>query len=275
MEMGYEPLVYLGVDPSQRYRPYVYAALDSSRKIIALGNGPLRDILSYTAGLNSAMIAINAPQSLNKGLLVDARRERKLFDLDAVKEDNMRLAEAQLAAEGIRVPRTPSRKEDCMVWMRRGFKLYERLITLGYYPAHKIGERSEHSERRYIESIAEAAYCRWIGGASLFTADSLEGRLQRQLILLEQKVPVNDAMSFFEEVTRFRLTHGQLPLEQVYESGELNALACANLAWLHVHQPHKIETAGDEQEGRIYLPAREEKPTSPIWRTIRSEEDLD
>ena len=68
--MKIEPLFYLGIDPSQRYKPYVYAALDASRRIVALGSGPLREILSYASGLASVIVSINGPQCTNQGLFV-------------------------------------------------------------------------------------------------------------------------------------------------------------------------------------------------------------
>ncbi len=256
--MENEPLVYLGVDPSQRYKPYVYAALDASHRIVALGSGPLREILSYTAGLGSAIIAINGPQFTNQGLLAEANQGQKLFDLGSVKDENIRLVEASIAAEGVRVTRTPARENDCMMWIKRSLKLYGRLPKLGYrqYP--------NEGHRLYCESMSEAVFSRLVGGAPLFEHDTLEGRLQRQLILFEQKIVLNDAMSFFEEVTCFRLLHGVLPMEDIYQSGELNALACAYLAWLLAHKPDQTEMLGEEREGRIFLPLKSEPTQSGI-----------
>lgn len=253
------PLVYLGIDPSQRYQPYVYAALDQSLKIIALGSGPLREVLAYSAGLSSAVIAINAPQGTNKGLLEEANRGQKLFPLDLLKEENMRLVEASLLQEGIRIVRTPALEDDCMMWVKRGFKLYNKLRNLGY------SQFLQQGERLYCESVSEAVFSRLMGGVPLFDEDTLEGRLQRQLILFEHKLPIKDAMEFFEEVTRFRLLHGVLPMEDIYSSGELNALACAFTAWMLAQQPEKTESLGEEMEGIVYLPVKNEEQKMGIF----------
>ena len=260
--MENEPLVYMGVDPSQRYKPYVYAALDSSRRIVALGSGPLREIQSYTAGLGSAIITINGPQFTNQGLLTEANRGQKLFELESVKDENIRLVEASIAAEGVRATRTPAHENDCMMWIKRGFKLYARLQKLGYSQYPNSGDRL------YCESMSEAVFSRLIGGAPLFEQGTLEGRLQRQLILFEQKVVLNDAMSFFEEVTRFRLLHGVLPMDDIYQSGELNALACAYLAWLLAHKLDQTEMLGEDREGRIFLPSKNERTQSGIPKIL-------
>lgn len=257
--MESQPLVYLGVDPSQRYHPYVYAAIDQSRKIIALGAGPLREVLAYSAGLSSAIIAVNAPQITNKGVLLEANREQKLFELDSIKEENMRLLEAELLQEGIRIVKTPAHEEDCMMWVKRGFKLYDKLRKLGYTPYH------QQSERMYCESVSEAVFSRLMGGVPLFDETSLEGRLQRQLILYQDKLPIKDAMEFFEEVTRFRLLHGVLPMDGIYSSGELNALACACCAWMLAQKPEKTETLGEEKEGYVYLPLKSEIENTAVF----------
>ncbi|OJX38179.1 MAG: hypothetical protein BGO78_09145 [Chloroflexi bacterium 44-23] len=251
--MKIEPLFYLGIDPSQRYKPYVYAALDASRRIVALGSGPLREILSYASGLASVIVSINGPQCTNQGLFAEANREQKLFPLETVKDEDMRLVEAEIAKEGVRITPTPARMEDCKMWVRRGFKLYAKLQKLGYaqYPLAR--------ERIYCESMAEAIFSRLIGAALLFEEATLEGRLQRQLILFEQKIAVKDAMSFFDEATRFRLINGILPLENIYQSGELNALACAYLAWMLAHKTDQTERLGDEREGNLFVPLKAER----------------
>ena len=40
---------------------------------------------------------------------------------------------------------------------------------------------------------------------------SLEGRLQRQIILYEQGLRIKDPMDFFEEITRYKLAKGIWP----------------------------------------------------------------
>jgi predicted nuclease with RNAse H fold len=251
--MGEQPLFYVGIDPSQRYQPYVYIAIDQELRIQAIGDGPLREVLAYLAGLGSACVAINGPQTVNKGLVDEEEDHQTLFPVPASKRGDLRKIEFQLLQEGINVHRTPASQSECMVWVRRGFKLYQKIQKLGYETY------SEQSKRNFVESPSEAIFSRLSGGAPLFDSLSLEGRIQRQLILYEEGMPVKDAMDFFEEVTRFRLIKGVLPDSEIYNPGELNALADAYLAWMLHHQPEKVASMGDDREGIIYIPNKQEE----------------
>lgn len=251
--MEEKPLFYVGIDPSQRYQPYVYVALDSELRIQAIGDGPLREILAYLAGLGSACVAINGPQMVNQGLVDEDVDHQTLFPVAASKRGDLRKVEFLLLKEGINVHRTPAVLSECMVWVRRGFKLYQKIQKLGYEAF------SEEANRQFVEAPADVIYSRLSGGAPLFDSLSLEGRLQRQLILYEEGLLVKDAMNFFEEVTRFRLIKGVLPADDLYNPGELNALACAYLAWMLHHKPEKTTSLGEVSEGIIYLPNKQEE----------------
>ena len=132
-------------------------------------------------------------------------------------------------------------------------KLFRKIRKLGYVPY------PEEHNRQFVEAPAEAVYSRLNGGNPMFAELSLEGRLQRQLILFEQDVDVKDAMNFFEEVTRFRLIKGVLPEDEIYQPGELNALACAFLVWMIHNKPELVTPMGDKQEGQIYIPILQEE----------------
>lgn len=247
--MDEKPLFFVGIDPSQRYQPYVFAVLNDELKIQVIGAGPLREVLAYLAGLGSACVAINGPQMLNQGLVNADEDLRALFPLPASKSGDLRKVELHLIQEGIQVVPTPATEAECMVWQRRGLKLYRKIARLGYhaYP--------DDQKRLYVEAPALAVFNRLNGGNRIFEELSLEGRLQRQLILFEQGFGVKDAMNFFEEVTRFRLMKGILPDQEIYQPGELNAMACAYLAWLLYYKPDRVISTGDPLEGKIYLPA--------------------
>ena len=83
--------------------------------------------------------------------------------------------------------------------------------------------------------------------------------MQRQLALHDQKVRVSDPMDFFEEITRFRLLHGILPLNELHTAGELDALIAAYTAWKAATQPEGVLLLGDAEEGQVLLPVAELK----------------
>jgi hypothetical protein len=248
--MPFLPLTFIGIDISSSRRPYTLAALDSNLHLLALSQGEELEMLGFCAGQSSALAVVSAPVRPNQGLM--ARPEvRQRFNPPPSPNhwNNLRQAEYELYLKGIQVQRTPASGETFPGWMKRGFNLYQSLGNLEYqaFP-------DEAAPRQWLESRADAVFQTLIG-VELFETGTLEGRLQRQLILHEQDMPLPDPMDFFEEVTRHRLLHSILPVEKLYSGPELNALAVAYVGWLSVNDPKKVVQLGDPDEGQITLPA--------------------
>jgi hypothetical protein len=66
-------------------------------------------------------------------------------------------------------------------------------------------------------------------------------------------------MNFFEEVTRHRLLKGSLPLDHLYQAGELDALAAAYTAFTAANHPNQITLIGAPEEGKLVVPVPELK----------------
>lgn len=205
-------------------------ALDEEQHIQAQGRGELADALSFAAGTNDAIVAINAPARLANGLAAG------------------RAVEKELLAQGAWIYQTPASLKGCPASLRRGLELHQRLAEMGYldYPA-------ADAQRQKIESPAEAAFWSLLGTRP-FDHLTLEGRLQRQLVLADAGINVPDAMDFFEEITRHKLLRGILPLENIFSPEELNALMCAHVAWHTAHQPESVRLMGEPEEGQLVLP---------------------
>lgn len=247
--MFFSDFTFLGIDPTAGQRPFHYVALDGDLSLLAIGEGPLEEVLAFAAGQRQALAAICAPRRPNQGLL--AREEFRSTMSPAPRPGrwtNFRLAEYELYQQEIYIPQTRRREEECPGWMRMGFALYRRLEKLGYRPYP-----SQDSERQFLEVYPHAAFAGLLGVLP-FPKDSLEGRLQRQLVLYERKLKIGDPMRIFEEITRFRLLKGILPTEDLYTPGELDALVAAFTAWMVAHHPDKISQVGDPEEGQIVLP---------------------
>jgi hypothetical protein len=105
--------------------------------------------------------------------------------------------------------------------------------------------------KHWIETTAQDCYREWLGQNPL-PRRTLEGRLQRALILYEQALRIEDPMEIFEEITRYKLIKGVFRLENVYSSKELDALAAAYLAWMSVNRPERIVATGE-----LVLPTQE------------------
>lgn len=105
--------------------------------------------------------------------------------------------------------------------------------------------------KQWLETDAQDCF-RTLGGHTLFPRRSLEGRLQRSAILYEQGLQIKDPVDMLEEITRYKLVQGILPLENLPSSKGLDALVAAYLAWMSLNRPGQIVP-----QGEFVLPAGE------------------
>lgn len=247
-----EPLTWIGVYPAPQPGKgrglLTYAALNKSLRVLALSQGSSEDLIAYAGGQSAAVIAINAPRRLSPGL-PQLTSQAALFPIShPPKLIKGRLADRQLREHNLGHPHTPINLEQCPAWIRRAFTLYETLASIGYceYP-------SGSQPLQVMEVFTQATFT-LLSGEPPLPRNSLEGRLQRQLLLNDKDVDVPDPMRFFEEVTRYKLHSGILPLDEICSPAELDALAAAYTAWLAIKQPERIMLYGDENEGQVVVP---------------------
>ena len=244
---------YIGIDPASPHKSFTYAALDKELHLIALSNGEMEDVTAFSAGQKSATVAINAPAGVNRGLVREKIKQEMLTPHKKIRGTEFRLAEYELRRRGITVSGTPSSAALSSEWLQTGFSLYRKFEKLGFvkYP-------NAEAKYRLLETHAPACYCVMISQPPL-SKSTLEGRLQRQLILYERGLRIKDPMDFFEEITRYKMTRGVWPLELLYQPEQLDALAAAYTAWLAANKPEKTTSVGNEREGLIVLPEKELK----------------
>jgi len=240
---------YIGIDPTAGHRPFTYATLDSDLRLLALGQAELDEVLAFVAGQRQAFVAVCAP--CRPGQRVMQRpdvRARLIPPPRPGRWNNFRMVEYLLRQHNISSPRTPASESECPAWMRMGFTLYRRMEGFGYksYPA-------EDALLQWLEVYPHASYCALLGLAP-FPKNTLEGRIQRQLVLHNLRLHIPDPMDFFEEITAHRLLQGVLPLKYIYTPTELDALVAAYTAWLTANHADQISTIGDPDEGQIILP---------------------
>jgi predicted nuclease with RNAse H fold len=245
--MLFSKTTFIGIDPSGGRQPFTYAALDQDRQLVALASGEADEVLAFLGGQESTVVAVNAPSGTNKGL-VRKKLEKQSLTPGHLRGAEMRLAEHELRVRGISVSPTPSRREACAAWMQAGFDFYRRLREMGFEPCPTDG-----ASHQWLETHPHAAFCALLGQLPL-PKPTLEGRLQRQLVLYDQDVGIKDPMEFFEEITRHKLVRGILPVEYIYTAEELDALAAAYTACLASSQPDGVVRTGNKQEGQIVLP---------------------
>ncbi len=249
--MNNTPLHLIGVDISPNRQPFTMAVMDQNKKLILLQRCKLDDLLAFFSTQPSFLTALNCPQSLNKGCMDSHPFRQSLNPIPhPARWQNLRVAEYFLAHNGVSIHRTPDRFSSATGWVKNGLQLYEQLrLTIS-----STLNPSGGGPRQHFESHAEAFFKAQIHGR-LLDNRSLEGRLQRQLVLYELDLPVKDPMRFFEEVTRHRLLQGIMPADDLLPVSTLNAYAMVNMAWLLHNQPEKVARIGIEEEGWIYVPS--------------------
>jgi hypothetical protein len=259
--MFFTNTTYIGIDPSAGVRPFIYAALDQDLRPMVLGEGKIDDVLAFLAGQRQAIVAIAAPRQPNQGVMADEQIRRELSPSPrGARWVDFRLADYLLRQRNISVPQTPSREEACPNWMKMGFRLYRKLDALGYRAYPQTDE-----PRQFLEVYPHACFTVMLGLAP-FPKQTLEGRIQRQLVLHEQKLKIPDPMLFFEEITSHRLLNGVLPVEHLSSPGELDALVSAYSAWVAANHPDQLTLLGDAREGQVAIPSKNLKPHYPILR---------
>jgi hypothetical protein len=247
--------VFIGIDPSCGEDSLTYAVLDKDLHLLALSQQKLNTVSAFVGGQKSAVVGVNAPRRLNQGLMKqDSVRENLKPPPTPERFRSFRVAEYLLFQHNIRIPRTPDKLSDCPGWMRVGFKLYRNLEEMGFvdYPA-------KEKRQSMLEVYPHGAYTVLLGRIP-FLKKTLEGRLQRQLLLHSKSVAVPDPMGLFEEITRFKILQGELPLEGLHTVEELEALMAAYLSWKAVSEPNAVSLLGDARDGQIILPAKNLKP---------------
>lgn len=245
---------FIGIDPTAGRNPFAYAALDSNLRLIALGKGSQDEVLAFTAGQQHATVAVCAPRRPSQGLMERSEvRDGLIPHPRPGRWISFRVVEYILRQHRISCYKTPPDEKLCPRWMQMGFLLYRRLEQMGYQPYP-----SEEQTLQWLEVYPHASYCTLLGHVPL-PKHTLEGRLQRQLVLYKHKVGLADPMNFVKELTAHHLLQGSLPVDDLYTQGELDALVAAYTAWQATNHPDQTTSLGDASEGLVILPVKELK----------------
>lgn len=160
---------------------------------------------------------------------------------------NWRVGEATLRNRGMRLRRTPELENNPPGWLTRSIHFRESLDRLGYK-----GEIIEASQT-LIEVNPYAGFATLLERNPL-PRTSLEGRLQRQLVLYLEGLDLQSPLDVLEEITRFHLLQGNIPQEGLHTADQLDCLCAAYTAHLVIAQPDQVLQVGDLEDGRITLP---------------------
>lgn len=225
---------YIGINQGSGRVPFTFAALDAECNLTALAHGGLEDVLTFVSSFPSAIAAVNTPSNL---IRVGTRQRP---DQPApVAERGLVIRQAALKPDSARA--------------KLGRALYEGLRQAGF-----VLHPDEDATHLWLETNPQACFTVLLG-KKLLSRATLEGRLQRHIILYDADLGVKDPMDFFEELTRHRLRMGILPEEQLYTASQLDSLVMAYTAWMAIKRPAETNRVGSNEDGFIVLPVGELK----------------
>lgn len=240
--------VYIGIDPSAGIRPSAFAVLSEKLKIEKTGRASIDELLEIVTAHPAAFCAVAAPIGPGKGLLADPDYRRRLgLEPKRASYSTLRVCEYELRKRKIAIYSTPKNPEQAPQWMKEGWRLYDGLRKIGFV------EHPRPGERRMVETYPHAAFTALVGKRP-YSKSSIEGLLQRQLVLFEEGVEVPDPMPHLEEWTRHRIKTGQIGREGILDHDSLDVLMAAYTAFMVDKEPRGIIMLGDIMEGQLVLP---------------------
>jgi hypothetical protein len=245
---------FMGIDFTSQRNSFTCAVIDSSKRIKFCNSISPLEWQSVLNSYQDVITGINSPLTLNLGYMSDGEYRQTLDPIPSkTKYSDMRVCEYQLLSLGLSPTRTPKDVGRFSPGFQKAFKFSSDLGVKGFqfwpFP---------NSRFQMFEVNADAAYWSLLE-VKPFSVSSLEGRIQRQLCLQANGIDVDDAMEFFEEITRYRFLSGQLPDGKILSSSALNALVSAYTAWVIVNRPAEYRRIGEPDEGLIFLPQRSKK----------------
>ena len=248
--MLYQQDIFIGVDVGGGSQPYFVAVLNAEGELMALEHCTLEEVLKFTGGHHAVQAAINAPRLMPSGKMANTEFRGSLKEQPRDgRYTDIRVAEYLLKVQKIRIAPGPVLSKRPAQWIENGFHLYRKYLA---YQKNTGGERS------IIEVNAQAAFSILLGRTP-FHKTSIEGRIQRQLLLIRQGIRLKDPMDFFEEVTKFKILLGILPDHLVYSAKHLDAIAAAMMARLAFQDPEAVIAIGDMADGLITIPTVKQK----------------
>lgn len=242
--------VFIGIDPTAGRRPMNLAVLGHDLRVLRQVAAGQAEVLAIVAEFPAALVAVDAPQYLNAGVLRDPAERRRLGLKSARSFEGYRVCEWELRRRGIGLYSTPADDTLAPSWMRAGFELYAALKQAGFEPYAP----DSPAPRQLMEVHPHACYTVLLGRVPLPKA-TLEGRLQRQMVLYRARLGgVPDPLMALEELTPHALLAGEIQLPGLLDHDALDALAAAYTAYLAAHDPPAITLVGHPADGDIVLP---------------------
>jgi hypothetical protein len=236
--------VFAGLDCSGGASRVTVALLDGRPGKPRLQSIPASEAEAMLLGLDRVSVALGGPVHL------PSPKPPEQSGTLRAKWDVARSSERELHRRGIPTRLAPENENAAPFWMRIGAGIARDLFQPGFVDST---EANRDNARLLLESHPLGCFTALLG-RSPFGRNTLEGRLQRQLVLIRERVDLPDPLEAMEELTAHHLLAGRVPLSGLCLPCELDALAGAFTAWLAWHFPARVEWLGDGEKDRICLP---------------------
>ena len=221
-------MLFIGIDPAGKRNKYCMAVLDGDKKIQVLSIEKLHSVYAYLAGVDHCIVGLGSIAKYQH-----TERHVCKNPLDKLHFP-VKYAQKEDTRAGVRKTKNQRPLSDEVLTIQKGIQKLE------YAPVS-----DEKQPKRFFLSRTDEVF-RQIASGSLLPLGTDASRWQRQLLLLDQEIPLPDVMQYFEEVTRFRILQGNLPEEMIYQHAELNAILLSWLGWLATFEPARVLVT-DEQ----------------------------
>jgi hypothetical protein len=241
--------VFAGVDLSTNRRGLTVALLTPRLDVQSLKRQSLEETVAELSSCAEITVAVGGPLRCAANPAADPPADAAPPKSAARRT---RASDAGLSRRGIPARRPPLRENDAPAWMRCGFGLARQLAGNGFAEG-----RAACSEPRVLLEIQPAACASVLLGRLPYGRGTLEGRIQRQLALMRERVALPDPMDALEELTAHHVLSGRMELKGIFEAGELDALLAAFTAWRAFAHPESVAWLGDDADGWLCLPAKE------------------
>ncbi|AGF55949.1 putative nuclease with RNAse H fold [Clostridium saccharoperbutylacetonicum] len=234
---------FIGIDV--HLHSVVAAVIDENLNIIDVSNVSFEEVINMIHEYLPIVIAIDAPSSLNKGLMND-EEYRKNIGRKINGHYNKKVSEYELSRRGINPFPTPDniekvRSRNDLSWMEQGFWLYNNLLDKGY----KLLDQNNYvdsMEKGIVEVFPHASFST-LAGQLLQNKNTDEGLNQRWLLL--QQLGLNNLDFIMKAVKRKD------------KDDYLDAIVAAYTGYAISNG--KGSFVGDATEGQIALPIRDIK----------------
>ncbi len=240
--------VFAGVDLSTSRRGLTVALLSSRLDVLSVKRQLPEDAVAEFSARPGIAVALGGPLRCVTNPVADPPGE-DVQPKSAARRT--RAADADLSRRGINVRRAPIQESDAPAWMRCGFDLARQLAARGFAEG-----KDASAEARVLLETHPAACASVLLGRLPYGRGTLEGRIQRQLALLRERVALPDPMDALEELTAHHILSGRMELRGIYETGELDALLAAFTAWRAYAHPDSVSWQGDDADGWMCLPGK-------------------